>query len=50
MVIAGIMPNIEKDPDLAVTKRLIYFLETKNCCPYIPYNIAKKNTIWINME
>lgn len=42
MVIAGIMPNIEKDPDLAVTKRLIYFLETKNCCPYIPYNIAKK--------
>ncbi len=41
MTIAGIMPNLEKDEDLSVTKRLITFLENKGCCPYIPCDIAK---------
>lgn len=42
MTIVGIVPNLEKDTDLSVTKRLINFLENKGCCPYIPIDTAKK--------
>ena len=39
MKVIGIIPNIEKDTDFSVTKRLIKFIEQNNCIPYIPLNI-----------
>ncbi|WP_352401128.1 NAD(+)/NADH kinase [Anaerotignum sp.] len=37
----GLIPNIDKDKDLAVTKRLVRHLLDKNCIPQLPEKIAE---------
>lgn len=40
MKIVGILPNLEKDEDLKVTKRLIYHLQNRNCIPLLSNAVA----------
>lgn len=40
MIRVGLIPNIEKDKDLAVTKRLTRHLLDKGCIPQLPEKIA----------
>ncbi len=37
----GLIPNIDKDKDLAVTKRLVRYLLDKGCIPQLPEKIAE---------
>ncbi len=41
MIRVGLIPNIEKDKDLAVTKRLARHLLDKGCIPQLPEKIAE---------
>ncbi|WP_312043509.1 NAD(+)/NADH kinase [Anaerotignum sp.] len=41
MIKVGLIPNIEKDKDLAVTKRLTGHLLDKGCIPQLPEKIAE---------
>lgn len=41
MIKVGLIPNIEKDRDLAVTKRLARHLLDKGCIPQLPEKIAE---------
>ncbi len=41
MIKVGILPNIEKDKDLAVTKRLLRHLLDRGCMPQLSENVAK---------
>ncbi len=41
MIKVGLIPNIEKDKDLAVTKRLARHLLDKGCIPQLPEKIAE---------
>ncbi|MDD4844777.1 MAG: NAD(+)/NADH kinase [Anaerotignum sp.] len=38
----GLIPNIDKDKDLAVTKRLVRYLLDKGCIPQLPEKIAEQ--------
>jgi len=38
----GILPNLDKDIDLSVTKRLVQFLLTKGCQPWLTEEVAEK--------
>lgn len=38
----GIIPNIEKDKELAVTKRLVVYLTEKGCRPQLSEDVARK--------
>ncbi|HIY03974.1 MAG TPA: NAD(+)/NADH kinase [Candidatus Anaerotignum merdipullorum] len=38
----GILPNVEKDKDLAVTKRLIQYIRERGCTPQLIEKVAEK--------
>lgn len=41
----GIIPNLDKDGDLSVTKKVLAMLQEKGCCPRLPEHIAEIHSL-----
>lgn len=47
MKVVGILPNLDKDVDLSVTKRLAAFLLEKGCQPWLTEEVAEKAELMV---